>query len=1225
MSMNERLLSFVILLSLVTVAGGADRESIEDAWRCASVTRTRISLNGLWNAGPSKDRIDYCGKIPGVWKLGSDVFNTRGQDWRLPSGKNVDLKVKDPTEIWYERTFSMPKEIQGKRVLVTFTMVNSAAEVYVDDELAGRVDFPSGEVDVTDRVIPGESHKLTLHVTAYPRNATTSDYMAPDRKFTGKSTVRLRGITGDLYLDIVPKGVRILRAKCRPDVVRKSIAFSAEFEGKVPSDARLVATVDGCGENGRRFTGDPKGFAVVWPEVRTWDLHTPTNVYSCRLSLVDASGKTLDETVPFKLGYRDFRCDGRDFKMNGSTVHLRVLHNTSINAGAHLCCKESAAEFCRRLKVDGYNAIILGNYGFAAGSVAYTDGLLEACDEAGVLVAWSLPHARDYSERMEDVKVQHEYREAVRRLIDLSCHHPCVVLYALNHNYAGYCGDMNPARMDGKYALSDACTDSCMTRRRRAAICEKLVREVDDSLPIYHHESGNMGDLHTSNIYLNWAPVQERSDWLEHWEREGVKPIFFVEWGNPHTPTWSSYRGPEFIWRSRGYQSCWAEEYAATLLGPAAYEASEMTAKALAAEDAQWKQNSEFSFGTFIGLLREWDSSYYAVLTRYVDDNLRSLRAAGLSAMLLWDQETFWRRKLEWVSQENPKALENLKHPGIVPDFRASQGQYWIDHDVRSGVFERTPLGAAINRWNHEDLMFIGGAPARTDKLHNVRPGGAVEKCLVIVNDRRTPVSVSYRWRLLDAGGRNSASQDGNAEVVPGGRVEVPMTMSMPSEGGWATLIAEVTYPEGKKIEDRFKFNLVPESKIDGAAFELIDGKGDTAKTLGRLGIAAGGAADAVVVGRGALTRELFEGRLVPLARSGGRVLVFEQDKKTLESIGFRVQEYGLRTVFPRAWDPIISVFAPELLQNWAGCSTLLTVYREDLAQDEVAYPSTTWAGFVNTRVWRAGNRAAVATVLPEKPSCGNWISYYDGGFALQYAPLLEWRLGAGSITFCQLDVTERTMADPIADDLVRRLVSRLSRKVERGIVPTALGNRAFVELQRYGVPCERPRSQTFVVSSGAVKPSDFDARVANGATALLLGLTADELKSWCAEPILVGPRTGIAYERMSRAGNELAGVSVADWAWHGLMDFDALQDKSDDATAAYRVIRHGKGRYIIWQMPPWKIDYGERPQLRVSFRGASRMLERLFGNLGIRSELTSVRYADDPVAEDDPYRFYRW
>src|SRR5205085_1389434 len=46
-----------------------------------------------------------------------------------------------------------------------------------------------------------------------------------------------------------------------------------------------------------------------------------------------------------------------------------------------------------------------------------------------------------------------------------------------------------------------------------------------------------------------------------------------------------------------------------------------------------------------------------------------------------------------------------------------------------------------------------------------------------------------------------------------------------------------------------------------------------------------------------------------------------------------------------------------------------------------------------------------------------------DGGYALQYSPLLEYREGKGVVLFCQADVTGRTANDPAAEVLAANVV----------------------------------------------------------------------------------------------------------------------------------------------------------------------------------------------------------
>ena len=91
-------------------------------------------------------------------------------------------------------------------------------------------------------------------------------------------------------------------------------------------------------------------------------------------------------------------------------------------------------------------------------------------------------------------------------------------------------------------------------------------------------------------------------------------------------------------------------------------------------------------------------------------------------------------------------------------------------------------------------------------------------------------------------------------------------------------------------------------------------------------------------------------------------------------------------------------------------------------------------------------------------------------------------------------------------------------------------------------------------------------------------------------------------------------------------MEFDAFLGRPDDGNAAIRVVQHGKGLFVFWQVPPDAIDEAARPYLRTSKRRAQFMLSRLAGNLGIDLGAPDrIAYADVPEANDDPYRYYRW
>ena len=49
-----------------------------------------------------------------------------------------------------------------------------------------------------------------------------------------------------------------------------------------------------------------------------------------------------------------------------------------------------------------------------------------------------------------------------------------------------------------------------------------------------------MGAMYTINCYLDFVPMQERSDWFGHWATKGIKPLLLVEYGVPFQMTWSN-------------------------------------------------------------------------------------------------------------------------------------------------------------------------------------------------------------------------------------------------------------------------------------------------------------------------------------------------------------------------------------------------------------------------------------------------------------------------------------------------------------------------------------------------------------------------------------------------------------------------------------------------------------------------------------------------------------
>src|SRR6185436_13273255 len=142
---------------------------------------------------------------------------------------------------------------------------------------------------------------------------------------------------------------------------------------------------------------------------------------------------------------------------------------------------------------------------------------------------------------------------------------------------------------------------------------------------------------------------------------------------------------------------------------------------------------------------------------------------------------------------------------------------------------------------------------------------------------------------------------------------------------------------------------------------------------------------------------------------------------------GFRVAEYGLRQLFTRVPDhPVMAGLPAAFLRDWRGEATILPP-RLDYTLRPRYGPTVNWCDIPVPRLWRCGNRGNVASVLIEKPARGDFLPIIDGGYSLQYSPLMEYREGRGMILFCQMDVTGRTESDPIAETLTRNILQYAS------------------------------------------------------------------------------------------------------------------------------------------------------------------------------------------------------
>jgi hypothetical protein len=778
--------------------------------------------------------------------------------------------------------------------------------------------------------------------------------------------------------------------------------------------------------------------------------------------------------------------------------------------------------------------------------------------------------------------------------------------------------------------------------------------------------------MHAINFYPNFVPIQELSDWFEHWSTQGVKPAFMCEYGAPFTWDWTMYRGfykgqREFGSAAVPWEFC-LSEWNAQFLGDKAFAISEAEKANLRWEARQFRDGKlwhRWDYPVEVGSSRLTER--YPVFATYLKDNWRAFRTWGVSAISPWEYEHFWKLRdgVDRKRKEFKTDWQGLQRPGFAPDYE-DQRYERMDLAYERSDWVPTQAAQALVANNRPLLAYLAGKPAAfTSKDHLFRPGDAIDKQLIVINNSRTPITADCECQLQ---GLSTTVITRHVSIAPGQQERVPIRFNVPLSIAPVSYVitASVKFDNGERQNDDFMLEVVPKPRAltQSGRTALYDPKGETTKLLKEIGWrvdlidADAGLSnyDLLIVGKGALTL-VSKAPDIKRVRDGLKIIIFEQSSEVLEKrLGFRVEEYGLRQVFPRIPDhPVLAGVAVEQLRDWRGEATLLPPRLKYESRPRYG-PTVAWCGIPVPHLWRCGNRGNVASVPIEKPMSGDFLPIVDGGYSLQYSPLLEYHEGKGMVLFCQLDVTARNEPEPVADILVHNLLLHATnwKPSPRKQVLYAGETRGNQHLEAVGIatkpydPAQLTTNTILLASPGGGqelagnKPA-LASFLQTGGTFVGIGLAQDELNSFLPHQVETLEKEHIsAFFDPFGFDSFGAGIGPADLHNRDPRKFPLV-------TGGARIVADGilaeaeKGRVVLCQIPPW--EFGDEPaNLKRTHRRASFALSRLLGNLGadfstpllerfhnpVVDQATPNRclsglYIDKPEEWDDPYRHFRW
>ncbi len=329
----------------------------QDVRQALAADRTRspyrLSLDGTWKFAhaerPDDRDVDFHRTdlddadwdtipVPSAWQLhGYDrpIYINITYPWWGPNGLGEEAQPPAaPTRYnpvgQYRRTFTVPRDWDGRRTFLHFEGVKSAHYVWINGELVGYHEdsYDPAEYDITRHLKPG-TNQIAVEVYRYSDGDWLED----------QDMIRLSGIFRSVYLYSTP-AVHLRDFKL--DTPLSDDHTAAELS--------VTASVrDYGGTGGGRYSVETQlyddGGHPVWsrplqqtvelgagdettvqaakpvPAPRLWSAEHP-NLYTAVLRLRDPAGKVI-ETLSHRVGLREFALRDGLMRINGKPVSFR--------------------------------------------------------------------------------------------------------------------------------------------------------------------------------------------------------------------------------------------------------------------------------------------------------------------------------------------------------------------------------------------------------------------------------------------------------------------------------------------------------------------------------------------------------------------------------------------------------------------------------------------------------------------------------------------------------------------------------------------------------------------------------------------------------------------------------------------------------------------------------------------------------------------------------------
>ncbi len=231
---------------------------------------------------------------------------------------------------WYQCEVDIPKEWQGKRIVLHLERPHWKTTIWVDGQPAGSCDSlgTAHEYDLSNLLKPGNTHNLTICVD--------NNYVIPVGKdahsISDQTQSNWNGITGKIFLAAGSK-VWLDDVQIFPDVMHKRIKVDIQLGNSSGEAGKGNLTVSAESFNTtKKHQAPAKNIPVEWNKEKgnvsleydmgdcfLWDEYNPA-LYNLTLSL---KGEGVESVKSVRFGMRELGIKDKQFTVNGRKIFLR--------------------------------------------------------------------------------------------------------------------------------------------------------------------------------------------------------------------------------------------------------------------------------------------------------------------------------------------------------------------------------------------------------------------------------------------------------------------------------------------------------------------------------------------------------------------------------------------------------------------------------------------------------------------------------------------------------------------------------------------------------------------------------------------------------------------------------------------------------------------------------------------------------------------------------------